>query len=171
MRKLGFTPGGKAGSGAAGKVETYGCGRLPGAPLIPLHKPNSEALCRGSPAAGRRRGILIVGAFWTNCVAQILKVFFHLQDLLMYLLQLVQALKYENFGDIQGGLEPGSKRDSQGLSDDSPLDRSAWPWCWILAEKVTLLNIFHSQNLNLLSALERNCRLPGFSYFSLPQAW
>lgn len=42
----------------------------------------------------------------------------------MYLLQLVQALKYENFGDIQGGLEPGSKRDSQGLSDDSALDRS-----------------------------------------------
>uniref|UniRef100_A0A3P9IUJ1 Phosphatidylinositol 3-kinase catalytic subunit type 3 n=1 Tax=Oryzias latipes TaxID=8090 RepID=A0A3P9IUJ1_ORYLA len=44
------------------------------------------------------------------------------EDLLMYLLQLVQALKYENFGDIQGGLEPGSKRDSQGLADDSPLD-------------------------------------------------
>lgn len=42
----------------------------------------------------------------------------------MYLLQLVQALKYENFSDIQGGLEPGSKRDSQGLSDDSTLDRS-----------------------------------------------
>lgn len=32
-----------------------------------------------------------------------------LQDLLMYLLQLVQALKYENFSDIQGGLEPGSR--------------------------------------------------------------
>uniref|UniRef100_A0AAQ5Y4H2 Phosphatidylinositol 3-kinase catalytic subunit type 3 n=1 Tax=Amphiprion ocellaris TaxID=80972 RepID=A0AAQ5Y4H2_AMPOC len=46
------------------------------------------------------------------------------EDLLMYLLQLVQALKYENFSDIQGGLEPGSKRDSQGLSDDSTLDRS-----------------------------------------------
>uniref|UniRef100_A0A8C9ZJE5 Phosphatidylinositol 3-kinase catalytic subunit type 3 n=1 Tax=Sander lucioperca TaxID=283035 RepID=A0A8C9ZJE5_SANLU len=44
------------------------------------------------------------------------------EDLLMYLLQLVQALKYENFGDIQGGLEPGSKRDVQGLSDDSALD-------------------------------------------------
>lgn len=43
----------------------------------------------------------------------------------MYLLQLVQALKYENFSDIQGGLEPGSKRDGQGLSDDSALDRSA----------------------------------------------
>merc|ERR1719419_1132270 len=46
------------------------------------------------------------------------------EDLLMYLLQLVQALKYENFSDIQGGLEPGSKRDSQGLSDDSTLDSS-----------------------------------------------
>uniref|UniRef100_A0A672FV96 Phosphatidylinositol 3-kinase catalytic subunit type 3 n=1 Tax=Salarias fasciatus TaxID=181472 RepID=A0A672FV96_SALFA len=44
------------------------------------------------------------------------------EDLLMYLLQLVQALKYENFSDIQGGLEPGSKRDGQGLSDDSALD-------------------------------------------------
>uniref|UniRef100_A0A7N8XJX4 Phosphatidylinositol 3-kinase catalytic subunit type 3 n=1 Tax=Mastacembelus armatus TaxID=205130 RepID=A0A7N8XJX4_9TELE len=46
------------------------------------------------------------------------------EDLLMYLLQLVQALKYENFSDIQGGLEPGSKRESQGLSDDSTSDRS-----------------------------------------------
>ncbi|KAG8006084.1 Phosphatidylinositol 3-kinase catalytic subunit type 3 [Nibea albiflora] len=46
------------------------------------------------------------------------------EDLLMYLLQLVQALKYENFSDIQGGLEPGSKRDSQGLSDDSTMDSS-----------------------------------------------
>lgn len=46
----------------------------------------------------------------------------------MYLLQLVQALKYENFSDIQGGLEPGSKRDSQGLSDDSTLDRSEHGW-------------------------------------------
>lgn len=42
----------------------------------------------------------------------------------MYLLQLVQALKYESFSDIQGGLDPGSKRDSQGLSDDGALDRS-----------------------------------------------
>lgn len=41
----------------------------------------------------------------------------------MYLLQLVQALKYESFSDIQGGLDPGSKRDSQGLSDDGALDR------------------------------------------------
>uniref|UniRef100_A0A3Q0SQN3 Phosphatidylinositol 3-kinase catalytic subunit type 3 n=1 Tax=Amphilophus citrinellus TaxID=61819 RepID=A0A3Q0SQN3_AMPCI len=47
------------------------------------------------------------------------------EDLLMYLLQLVQALKYENFSDIQRGLEPG-KRDSQGLSDDSALDRSRY---------------------------------------------
>ncbi|NWH37833.1 PK3C3 kinase, partial [Chloropsis hardwickii] len=35
------------------------------------------------------------------------------EDLLMYLLQLVQALKYENFDDIKNGLEP-NKRDSQG---------------------------------------------------------
>lgn len=41
----------------------------------------------------------------------------------MYLLQLVQALKYESFSDIQSGLDPGSKRDSQGLSDDAALDR------------------------------------------------
>ncbi|KAF3829846.1 hypothetical protein GH733_001797 [Mirounga leonina] len=34
-------------------------------------------------------------------------------DLLMYLLQLVQALKYENFDDIKNGLEP-TKKDSQG---------------------------------------------------------
>ncbi|TNN72033.1 Phosphatidylinositol 3-kinase catalytic subunit type 3 [Liparis tanakae] len=46
------------------------------------------------------------------------------EDLLMYLLQLVQALKYENFNDILGGLEPGSKKDSQGLLDESTLDRS-----------------------------------------------
>uniref|UniRef100_A0A8C7W5A6 Phosphatidylinositol 3-kinase catalytic subunit type 3 n=1 Tax=Oncorhynchus mykiss TaxID=8022 RepID=A0A8C7W5A6_ONCMY len=31
------------------------------------------------------------------------------------------ALKYENFTDIQGGLEPGSKRDSQGLGESSNL--------------------------------------------------
>ncbi|MCJ8731329.1 hypothetical protein PDJAM_G00198470 [Pangasius djambal] len=43
------------------------------------------------------------------------------KDLLMYLLQLVQALKYENFNDIQGGLDPGSKRDSQGLCESTTL--------------------------------------------------
>lgn len=47
----------------------------------------------------------------------------------MYLLQLVQALKYENFIDIQGGLEPASKRDSQGVLAESStigdLERSA----------------------------------------------
>uniref|UniRef100_A0A8V0Y2I6 Phosphatidylinositol 3-kinase catalytic subunit type 3 n=1 Tax=Gallus gallus TaxID=9031 RepID=A0A8V0Y2I6_CHICK len=40
------------------------------------------------------------------------------EDLLMYLLQLVQALKYENFDDIKNGLEP-SKRDSQGSMSES----------------------------------------------------
>ncbi|XP_072461367.1 phosphatidylinositol 3-kinase catalytic subunit type 3 isoform X3 [Notamacropus eugenii] len=35
------------------------------------------------------------------------------KDLLMYLLQLVQALKYENFDDIKNGLEP-TKKDNQG---------------------------------------------------------
>uniref|UniRef100_A0A8B9DXL0 Phosphatidylinositol 3-kinase catalytic subunit type 3 n=1 Tax=Anser cygnoides TaxID=8845 RepID=A0A8B9DXL0_ANSCY len=40
------------------------------------------------------------------------------EDLLMYLLQLVQALKYENFDDIKNGLEP-SKRDSQGSVSES----------------------------------------------------
>ncbi|KAM9400726.1 LOW QUALITY PROTEIN: phosphatidylinositol 3-kinase catalytic subunit type 3 [Salvelinus alpinus] len=42
------------------------------------------------------------------------------EDLLMYLLQLVLALKYD-LHDIQGGLEPGSKRDSQGLGESSNL--------------------------------------------------
>ncbi|XP_041074613.1 phosphatidylinositol 3-kinase catalytic subunit type 3 isoform X1 [Polyodon spathula] len=41
------------------------------------------------------------------------------EDLLMYLLQLVQALKYENFNDIKNGLEPWSKRDSQGGMSES----------------------------------------------------
>ncbi|PKU43750.1 phosphatidylinositol 3-kinase catalytic subunit type hypothetical protein [Limosa lapponica baueri] len=40
------------------------------------------------------------------------------EDLLMYLLQLVQALKYENFDDIKNGLEP-IKRDSQGSMSES----------------------------------------------------
>lgn len=60
----------------------------------------------------------------------------------MYLLQLVQALKYENFSDIQGGLEPGSKRDSQGLSDDSTLDRSALgrkAALWFINDSLTAL--------------------------------
>ncbi|XP_049553899.1 phosphatidylinositol 3-kinase catalytic subunit type 3 isoform X6 [Orcinus orca] len=39
-------------------------------------------------------------------------------DLLMYLLQLVQALKYENFDDIKNGLEP-TKKDSQGSVSES----------------------------------------------------
>lgn len=36
----------------------------------------------------------------------------------MYLLQLVQALKYENFDDIKNGLEP-TKKDSQGSGSES----------------------------------------------------
>nr|XP_056703985.1 phosphatidylinositol 3-kinase catalytic subunit type 3 [Euleptes europaea] len=40
------------------------------------------------------------------------------EDLLMYLLQLVQALKYENFDDIKNGLEP-TKKDSQGALSES----------------------------------------------------
>ncbi|XP_061469404.1 phosphatidylinositol 3-kinase catalytic subunit type 3 isoform X3 [Rhineura floridana] len=40
------------------------------------------------------------------------------EDLLMYLLQLVQALKYENFDDIKNGLEP-TKKDSQGSMTES----------------------------------------------------
>ncbi|XP_058995201.1 phosphatidylinositol 3-kinase catalytic subunit type 3 isoform X2 [Mustela lutreola] len=40
------------------------------------------------------------------------------EDLLMYLLQLVQALKYENFDDIKNGLEP-TKKDSQGTVSES----------------------------------------------------
>lgn len=36
----------------------------------------------------------------------------------MYLLQLVQALKYENFDDIKNGLEP-TKKDSQGSISES----------------------------------------------------
>ncbi|KAF7243915.1 Phosphatidylinositol 3-kinase catalytic subunit type 3 [Varanus komodoensis] len=40
------------------------------------------------------------------------------EDLLMYLLQLVQALKYENFEDIKNGLEP-TKKDSQAAMSES----------------------------------------------------
>uniref|UniRef100_A0A5F9CT77 Phosphatidylinositol 3-kinase catalytic subunit type 3 n=1 Tax=Oryctolagus cuniculus TaxID=9986 RepID=A0A5F9CT77_RABIT len=40
------------------------------------------------------------------------------EDLLMYLLQLVQALKYENFDDIKNGLEP-TKKDNQGSVSES----------------------------------------------------
>ncbi|KAL1773671.1 phosphatidylinositol 3-kinase catalytic subunit type 3 [Sigmodon hispidus] len=40
------------------------------------------------------------------------------EDLLMYLLQLVQALKYENFDDIKNGLEP-TKKDSQGSGSEN----------------------------------------------------
>jgi phosphatidylinositol 3-kinase len=36
----------------------------------------------------------------------------------MYLLQLVQALKYENFDDIKNGLEP-TKKDSQTSASES----------------------------------------------------
>ncbi|KAM3938265.1 phosphatidylinositol 3-kinase catalytic subunit type 3 isoform 2-T2 [Leptodactylus fuscus] len=47
-------------------------------------------------------------------------------DLLMYLLQLVQALKYENFDDIKNGLEP-TKKDSQGSMLDSMLTSGVNP--------------------------------------------
>ncbi|MBN3324502.1 PK3C3 kinase, partial [Atractosteus spatula] len=54
------------------------------------------------------------------------------EDLLMYLLQLVQALKYENFNDILSGLEPGSRKDSQGGLEESGtlgnIDRRAGHW-------------------------------------------
>ncbi|XP_066471116.1 phosphatidylinositol 3-kinase catalytic subunit type 3 isoform X1 [Tiliqua scincoides] len=40
------------------------------------------------------------------------------EDLLMYLLQLVQALKYENFDDIKNGLEL-TKKDSQGSMSEN----------------------------------------------------
>lgn len=36
----------------------------------------------------------------------------------MYLLQLVQALKYENFDDIKNGIE-STKKDSQGSVSES----------------------------------------------------
>ncbi|XP_042191478.1 phosphatidylinositol 3-kinase catalytic subunit type 3 isoform X3 [Callorhinchus milii] len=41
------------------------------------------------------------------------------EDLLMYLLQLVQALKYENFNDIKVGLEPSRKENSQMAMSES----------------------------------------------------
>lgn len=50
--ELGSAPGGQAGSGAAGEVEAHGCGGLSGAALLPFHQPDSETLCRGTPAAG-----------------------------------------------------------------------------------------------------------------------
>ncbi|CAI5787882.1 phosphatidylinositol 3-kinase catalytic subunit type 3 isoform X1 [Podarcis muralis] len=48
------------------------------------------------------------------------------EDLLMYLLQLVQALKYENFDDIKNGLEP-TKKDSQGSMTESMATSGANP--------------------------------------------
>lgn len=39
------------------------------------------------------------------------------EDLLMYLLQLVQALKYENFNDIKSGLEPTKKEPQTAVSE------------------------------------------------------
>ncbi|XP_067888737.1 phosphatidylinositol 3-kinase catalytic subunit type 3 isoform X2 [Heterodontus francisci] len=41
------------------------------------------------------------------------------EDLLMYLLQLVQALKYENFNDIKVGLEPNKRDSSQTAMSES----------------------------------------------------
>ncbi|XP_060685733.1 phosphatidylinositol 3-kinase catalytic subunit type 3 [Hemiscyllium ocellatum] len=41
------------------------------------------------------------------------------EDLLMYLLQLVQALKYENFNDIKVGLEPNRRDSNQTAMNES----------------------------------------------------
>ncbi|XP_077989101.1 phosphatidylinositol 3-kinase catalytic subunit type 3-like [Glandiceps talaboti] len=50
------------------------------------------------------------------------------EELLLYLLQLVQALKYENFDEIKAGLESPPKRESQiFLSETSPGDRERLP--------------------------------------------
>lgn len=43
------------------------------------------------------------------------------EDLLMYLLQLVQALKYENFEEIKAGLEPSKKETGQMVMSESTL--------------------------------------------------
>lgn len=78
----------------------------------------------------------------------------------MYLLQLVQALKYENFNDIQGGLEPASKRDSQGgLGESSTLgdlDRSA-----IICLVFGQLFLRHMYTLKVINAMQRS------AFFSL----
>ncbi|CDQ70981.1 unnamed protein product [Oncorhynchus mykiss] len=75
-------------------MEAHGRRGLPGAALLPVHQPHRTALRCDQAAAGRRRGSADVPS---------------------------PALKYENFTDIQGGLEPGSKRDSQGLGESSNL--------------------------------------------------
>lgn len=52
------------------------------------------------------------------------------QDLLLYLLQLVQALKYEDFEEIKSGLDdtaPPQRRDSVGRADSpGPLDKERY---------------------------------------------
>lgn len=52
--ELGSAPGGQAGPGAAGEVEADGRGGLPGAAVLPVHKPHGQTLRRDPPPAGRR---------------------------------------------------------------------------------------------------------------------
>lgn len=78
----------------------------------------------------------------------------------MYLLQLVQALKYENFNDIQSGLDPGSKRDSQGLCESTTLgDLDRW---------VTKHNMKGKCSKLTCKLYARACgNLPGFRFSAL----
>lgn len=52
VRELGPAAGGQAGPWAAGEVAAHGCGGLPGAAVVPFHKPHSATLRRGAPSAG-----------------------------------------------------------------------------------------------------------------------
>lgn len=70
----------------------------------------------------------------------------------MYLLQLVQALKYENFDDIKNGLEP-TKKDSQGSVSESvsnsginsaEIDRYGYPGRLIFKSKFSLFQTLFS---------------------------
>lgn len=76
----------------------------------------------------------------------------------MYLLQLVQALKYENFDDIKNGLEP-TKKDSQGSVSEivsnsginsAEIDRYGYPGR-------TYVQILVSRLFKLLLSLSPRC--------------
>jgi hypothetical protein len=61
--------------------------------------------------------LCLSGPVCVCCHVYPIYVYMCCQDLLLYLLQLVQALKYENYEEIKSGLETTPRRDSAVIID------------------------------------------------------
>lgn len=84
MCQLGPTTGGKASTGATGKVEAHGCGRLSRTSVITLHQPNGSALCCRPASAGWWWGIHWSVDTWKSGGLRIFSLIEYLKCLLLF---------------------------------------------------------------------------------------